>query len=60
MRGLGAKSLPSLPHPGSDDGSLKLWEVATARCMKTVPVGGVVRSIAWNPNPTICLVAAAM
>lgn len=45
---------------GSDDGSLKLWEVATARCMKTVPVGGVVRSIAWNPNPTICLVAAAM
>ncbi|XP_021039122.1 ribosome biogenesis protein BOP1 [Mus caroli] len=45
---------------GSDDGTLKLWEVATARCMKTVHVGGVVRSIAWNPNPTICLVAAAM
>ncbi|KAL1767410.1 ribosome biogenesis protein BOP1 [Sigmodon hispidus] len=45
---------------GSDDGSLRLWEVATARCMRTVLVGGVVRSIAWNPNPTICLVAAAM
>ncbi|KAG3273388.1 block of proliferation 1 [Ictidomys tridecemlineatus] len=45
---------------GSDDGSLRLWEVATARCMKTVPVGGVVRSVAWNPNPNICLVAAAM
>ncbi|XP_057647702.1 ribosome biogenesis protein BOP1 isoform X2 [Chionomys nivalis] len=45
---------------GSDDGSVRLWEVATARCMRTVPVGGVVRSIAWNPNPTICLVAAAM
>lgn len=50
----------SLLCPGSDDGTLKLWEVATARCMKTVHVGGVVRSIAWNPNPTICLVAAAM
>lgn len=45
---------------GSDDGTLRLWEVATARCMKTVRVGGVIRSIAWNPNPTICLVAAAM
>ncbi|XP_021106031.1 ribosome biogenesis protein BOP1 isoform X2 [Heterocephalus glaber] len=45
---------------GSDDGSLRLWEVATARCMKTVPVGGVVRSVAWNPTPTICLIAAAL
>ncbi|XP_062043855.1 ribosome biogenesis protein BOP1 isoform X1 [Lepus europaeus] len=44
---------------GSDDGSLRLWEVATARCMRTVSVGGVVRSVAWNPNPTVCLVAAA-
>ncbi|XP_038283381.1 ribosome biogenesis protein BOP1 isoform X4 [Canis lupus familiaris] len=25
---------------GSDDGSVRLWEVATARCMRTVPVGG--------------------
>ncbi|XP_036779019.2 ribosome biogenesis protein BOP1 isoform X2 [Manis pentadactyla] len=45
---------------GSDDGSLRLWEVATARCMKTVPVGGVVKSVAWNPNPTTCLVAVAV
>uniref|UniRef100_F6XI32 Ribosome biogenesis protein BOP1 n=3 Tax=Equus TaxID=9789 RepID=F6XI32_HORSE len=45
---------------GSDDGSVRLWEVATARCMRTVPVGGVVRSVAWNPHPTICLVAVAV
>ncbi|XP_047698461.1 ribosome biogenesis protein BOP1 isoform X2 [Prionailurus viverrinus] len=45
---------------GSDDGSVRLWEVATARCMRTVPVGGVVRSIAWNPHPTLCLVAVAV
>ncbi|MBZ3890020.1 Ribosome biogenesis protein BOP1 [Sciurus carolinensis] len=42
------------------DGSLRLWEEATARCMRVVPVGGVVRSVAWNPNPSICLVAAAV
>uniref|UniRef100_A0A8B9MEX5 Ribosome biogenesis protein BOP1 n=1 Tax=Accipiter nisus TaxID=211598 RepID=A0A8B9MEX5_9AVES len=42
---------------GSDDCTVRFWEVCTARCMKTVPVGGVVKSVAWNPNPTICLVA---
>lgn len=39
---------------------MRLWEVATARCMKTVPVGGVVKSVSWNPHPTICLVAVAV
>lgn len=57
---------PALAHPvpsrpaGSDDGTVRFWEVSTARCMKTLPVGGVVKSIAWNPNPTVCLVALAM
>uniref|UniRef100_A0A287B5J6 Ribosome biogenesis protein BOP1 n=2 Tax=Sus scrofa TaxID=9823 RepID=A0A287B5J6_PIG len=45
---------------GSDDGSVRLWEAATARCVRTVPVGGVVRSVAWNPQPAICLVAVAV
>lgn len=45
---------------GSDDGSVRLWEVATARCMRTVPVGGVVKSVAWNPRPAVCLVAVAV
>ncbi|KAF3822840.1 hypothetical protein GH733_008214 [Mirounga leonina] len=51
---------PCLLLPGSDDGSVRLWEVATARCMRTVPVGGVVRSVAWNPCPTVSLVAVAV
>ncbi|KAH0617325.1 hypothetical protein JD844_015374 [Phrynosoma platyrhinos] len=45
---------------GSDDGTVKFWEVCTARCMKTLPVQGCVKSVAWNPNPTICLVAIAV
>lgn len=44
---------------GSDDCTVRLWEVSTARCMKTIEVGGAVKSIAWNPNPAICLVALA-
>ncbi|NXH21845.1 BOP1 protein, partial [Bucco capensis] len=42
---------------GSDDGTVRFWEVCTARCIKTLPVAGVVKSLAWNPNPSICLVA---
>ncbi|NXV05729.1 BOP1 protein, partial [Cettia cetti] len=45
---------------GSDDGSLRFWEVSSARCLRSVPTGSAVRSVAWNPNPGICLVAAAV
>ncbi|XP_036001305.1 ribosome biogenesis protein bop1 [Fundulus heteroclitus] len=45
---------------GSDDGSVRLWEVCSSRCMKTVQVGGAVKSVAWNPNPSLCLVAVAV
>ncbi|NWX94638.1 BOP1 protein, partial [Nothoprocta pentlandii] len=45
---------------GSDDGTVRFWEVGTARCMRSVPLGGVVKSVAWNPNPAVCLVAVAV
>lgn len=45
---------------GSDDGTVRFWEVSSARCMKTLPAQGVVRSVAWNPNPAVCLVAVAV
>ncbi|XP_068423105.1 ribosome biogenesis protein bop1 [Clinocottus analis] len=44
---------------GSDDGSVRFWEVRSSRCMGTVQVGGAVKSIAWNPNPLLCLLAVA-
>ncbi|CAL8374085.1 unnamed protein product [Boreogadus saida] len=45
---------------GSDDGTVRFWEVVSSRCLKTVQVGGAVRSVAWNPNPAVCLVAVAV
>ncbi|XP_074469063.1 ribosome biogenesis protein bop1 isoform X1 [Sebastes fasciatus] len=45
---------------GSDDGSVRFWEVCSSRCMKTVQVGGAVKSVAWNPNPSFCLLAVAL
>nr|XP_033325599.1 ribosome biogenesis protein BOP1 homolog [Megalopta genalis] len=44
---------------GSDDMNLKVWEIATGRCVKTVACGGVIRSVAWCPNQSLSLIAVA-
>lgn len=36
-----------------------VWEVSTGRCVKTVPCGGVIRSVAWCPNQAVSLIAVA-
>ncbi|XP_053302895.1 ribosome biogenesis protein bop1 [Pleuronectes platessa] len=45
---------------GSDDASVRFWEVCSSRCLKTIQVGGAVKSITWNPNPSVCLLAVAV
>ena len=36
---------------GSEDGSVKLWEVATGRCVTTWELGcGPVHTVAWCPG----------
>ena len=45
---------------GCDDGTMKIWEVETGRCLKTWDMGGVVRSVAWCPNTALSLVAVAV
>ncbi|CAH0548634.1 unnamed protein product [Brassicogethes aeneus] len=44
---------------GSDDGTVKIWEVNTARCLKTIKIEGVVRSVEWCPNQALSLVLVA-
>uniref|UniRef100_A0A8C4NCP9 Ribosome biogenesis protein BOP1 n=1 Tax=Eptatretus burgeri TaxID=7764 RepID=A0A8C4NCP9_EPTBU len=45
---------------GSDDRTLRFWEVCSGRCVHVVSVEGVVRSVAWSPNAAVCLVACAV
>ncbi|XP_061680877.1 ribosome biogenesis protein bop1 [Syngnathoides biaculeatus] len=45
---------------GSDDGSVRFWEVSSSRCVKVIQVGGAVKSVCWNPNPCVCLLAVAL
>ncbi|XP_014218575.1 ribosome biogenesis protein BOP1 homolog [Copidosoma floridanum] len=44
---------------GGDDQTLRIWEIATGRCVKVVNCGGIVRSIAWCPNQNLPLIAVA-
>lgn len=45
---------------GSDDGTMRCWEINTGRCVKNITVGEAVASLAWNPNPVFHVLAVAV
>ncbi|KAM1151769.1 hypothetical protein FF1_034473 [Malus domestica] len=44
---------------GSLDGTLRIWEVETGRCVKICDIGEAVKYVAWNPNPEHSIVAVS-
>ncbi|KAG8240227.1 hypothetical protein J437_LFUL004687 [Ladona fulva] len=43
---------------GSDDETVKVWEISTGRCLKTFELGyGAVRRVCWCPNSSLSLIA---
>jgi ribosome biogenesis protein ERB1 len=44
---------------GSDDCTVRVWEVETGRCFRRFELGAVVTSVEWNPNPDMPLLVAA-
>ncbi len=44
---------------GSDDGSVRLWEVQTGRCMRTWALGSPVHCVSWCPAAGLRILAAA-
>ena len=45
---------------GSADGTVKLWEVATARCERSWNLGEEVRCVAFNPSAELDMAAAVV
>lgn len=41
----------------SDDGSVRLWEVATGRCLKTIQFESKARCCAWCPDPNSSIIS---
>lgn len=45
---------------GSDDCTVRIWEVLTGRCLKIIKLDGIVKTIAWCPDKNINLIAASV
>ncbi|KAJ2762284.1 Ribosome biogenesis protein erb1, partial [Coemansia nantahalensis] len=44
---------------GSDDGTVRLWELITGRCAQVWNLRDTVHRVAWCPNAEVCVFAAA-
>lgn len=43
-----------------DDCTLKMWEVSTGRCIKTIPLSGKASSVQFSPHPEMSVIAVAV
>ena len=44
---------------GSDDFTVRVWEIDTGRCLSLFQFEGIVFSVQWNPDPAKNILAVA-
>lgn len=44
---------------GSKDGTVRIWEVETGRCLQIWNIGETIQEVAWNPVPELPMLAVA-
>jgi WD40 repeat protein len=60
VRGCAFSSDGALLATASNDGMVRLWQVATGRCHCAIRVGGPVFGVAWHPGGALlCAVGGA-
>uniref|UniRef100_N1QSZ6 Uncharacterized protein n=1 Tax=Aegilops tauschii TaxID=37682 RepID=N1QSZ6_AEGTA len=55
---IAGKTISYLERSSSSDGTIRVWEVETGRCLKVFNVGADVHHISWNPSPDRPILAA--
>ncbi|XP_006658508.1 ribosome biogenesis protein BOP1 homolog [Oryza brachyantha] len=60
VKSLSVESTGQWVASGSSDGTIRVWEVETGRCIKVWNVGGVVHRVSWNPSPDRHILAAVV
>ncbi|KAL3538517.1 hypothetical protein ACH5RR_001883 [Cinchona calisaya] len=45
---------------GSNDGTVRFWEVETGRCLRVWEFGEAVKHVAWNPSPELPVLAVSV
>ncbi|KAJ0987543.1 hypothetical protein J5N97_005899 [Dioscorea zingiberensis] len=45
---------------GSTDGTVRIWEIDTGRCLKVWDVGEAVQHVTWNPLPELPILAISL
>lgn len=47
-------------YEGSKDGTVRIWEVETGRCLQTWDLGEPIEQVAWNPLLELPMLAVAV
>ncbi|KAL0372003.1 UNVERIFIED_CONTAM: Ribosome biogenesis protein BOP1 [Sesamum calycinum] len=50
---------PFYHYEGSNDGTVRIWEVETGRCLQVWDIGETIEEVAWNPLTELPLLAVA-
>ena len=45
---------------GSEDKTIRFWEIATCRCMKVIRFEEEVRFVEWGQSSSLCILAVAV
>ncbi|GFT62650.1 ribosome biogenesis protein bop1 [Nephila pilipes] len=45
---------------GSDDETVKIWEILTGRCMRTINLGEPIKQVAWCPSLSLSLILVSV
>lgn len=60
IRSISVHPLGKYLASGSDDHTVKIWEISTGRCLRSFDIEAAVKWVAWNPSSKLFLLAVVI